>query len=133
MAEMWKRCAGLMLLLATACVTLQPPKTVEIGGHTVSVQRLGVHDSRDADFSDRAVLEALHRIVQAGVPMDKIEKVTLSTFHGRRDRGRPSFDLWLRIADCDKQVYMGANLHGRVVTVQDKGGCLKPAAGPSLQ
>ena len=124
MAEMWKRCAGLMLL-ATAC---ERPETVEIGGHMVSVQRLGVHDPRDADFSDRAVLDALHRTVQAGVPKDKIEKVTLSTFHGRRDRGRPSFDLWLRIADCGKLVYMAANLHGRVVTVQDKGGCLRNSA-----
>ena len=126
MTKMWKCCAGLMLLLVTAC---ERPEVADIGGHLVSIQRLGVQDSRDADFSGRAVLHALHRTLQAGVPKDKIEKVTLSTFHGRRDRGRPSFDLWLRIADCDKQVYMGANLHGRVVTVQDKGGCLKPAAG----
>jgi hypothetical protein len=130
MAEMWKRCAGLLLLLATAC---ERPETVDIGGHMVSVQRLGVHDIVYADFGDRAVLGALHRTVQAGVPKDKIEKVTLSTFHGRRDRGRPSFDLWVRIAGCNKQVYMGANLHGRVVTVQDKGGCLNLAAGTSPQ
>ena len=131
MTEMWKCCAGLMLLLlATAC---ERPETVDIGGHVVSVQRLGVHISRDADSSDRAVLDALHRTVQAGVPKDKIEKVTLSTFHGRRRRGRPSLDLWLRIAGCDKLVYMRANFNGRVVAVQDRGGCLKSSAGPALQ
>ncbi len=129
MTEMWKRCAGLILLLATACATGERPGAVlRRDFPAVAIQRLGAHDFLYADFGDRAVLDALYRIVQAGVPKDKIEKVTLSTFHGRRDRGRPSFDLWLRITDCDKQVYMGANHHGRVVTVQDRGGCLKPAA-----
>ena len=128
MTQMWKCCAGLMLLLVTACVTFQQPKTVDIGGHAVSVQRLGVHEFRDADFGDRAVLDALHRAVQAGVPKENIEHVSLTTSHGRNDGGRPSFDLWLRIAGCDQRVFMRANNHGRVVTVQDRGGCLKPAA-----
>ena len=129
---------GGMLLLATAC---ERPETVDISGHMVSVQRLGVHDIVYANFGDRAVLGALHRTVQAGVPKDKIEKVMLTATYGRRraisgrsGRRRPgAYELWLRIADCDKLVYMRANFNGRVLTVQDKGGCLKPAAGVSLQ
>ncbi len=134
MTEYWRRCAGLILLLATACTTGERPEAVlRRDFPAVALQRLGAHEYIYADYGDQAVLNALHHTVQAGVPKDKIEKVTLSTFHGRRDRGRPSFDLWLRITDCDKQVYMGANLHGRVVTVQDRGGCLESFAGASLQ
>ncbi len=35
---------------------------------------------------------------------------------------------WLRIAGCDSLVYMKANARGRVFSVHDKGGCLKPGA-----
>ena len=31
-------------------------------------------------------------------------------------------------AGCDSLVYMKANAHGRVFSVHDKGGCLKPGA-----
>ena len=84
---------------------------------------------------------ALHRTVQAGVPKDKIEHVALTAEYGRRraisgrfGRSRPSsYDLWLRIADCDKLFHMRANFNGRVVTVWDRGDCLKTAAGTSPQ
>ncbi len=127
MTNMWKCCAWLMLLFATACAMGERPGTVlRRDFPSVEIQRLGGYDSLHADSSDRAVLDALHRTVQAGVPKENIEHVSLRS----RVRGGKAgtHELWLRIAGCDKQVYMGANLHGRVVTVQDKGGCLKPAA-----
>ena len=142
MAEMWKRCAALMLLLATACTTGERPGAVlRRDFPAVAIQRLGAHEYIYADYGDQAVLNALHHTVQAGVPKDKIEKVILTATYGRRraisgrsGRRRPgAYELWLRIADCDKLVYMRANFNGRVLTVQDKGGCLKPAAGVSLQ
>ncbi len=131
MPNMWKCCTGLMLLLATACATGERPGAMlRREFPSVVIQRLGAHDILYADFGDRAVLNALHRLVQASVPKENIEHVSLTTFHSRFGvipGDRPdSYDLWLRITDCDKQVYMGANLHGRVVAVQDKGGCLKP-------
>ncbi len=132
MTKMWKCCAGMMLLLATACATGERPGAVlRRDFPSVEIQRLAGHDFLYADFSDRAVLDALHRTVQAGIPKDKIKKVILrSRFRGG---GAGSHELWLRIADCDKLVYMGANFNGRVVAVQDKGGCLKPTAGSSPQ
>ena len=138
MDGMWKRGAGLisLLLLASACVAGERQGAVlRREFPAVAIQRLGAYEFLYDDFSDRAVLNALHRTVQAGVPKDNIEKVILSMFYGRpgaifrEPDGRPSsYDLWLRIAGCDKLVYMGANFNGRVVTVQDQGGCLKPAA-----
>ena len=132
MTKMWKCCAWLMLLFATACATGERPGTVlRRDFPSVEIQRLGGHDFLYADSSDRAVLDALHRTMQAGVPKDKIEKVILRS---RVRGGRAgSHELWLRIAGCDKLVYMGANFNGRVVAVQDRGDCLKLAAGPSLQ
>ena len=141
MTEMWKRCAGLMLLLATACTTGERPGAVlRRDFPAVAIQRLGAHEYFYADYGDRAVLYALHRTMQAGVPKDKIEHVSLTASYGspfsffREPDGRPSaYDLWLRIAACDKLVYMRANFNGRVVAVQDRGGCLKSSAGLSLQ
>ena len=142
MTKMWKCCAGLMLLLATACATGERPGAVlRRDFPSVEIQRIGGHDSLYADFGDRAVLNALHRLVQAGVPKENIEHVALTAESGRRraisgrfGRSRPSsYDLWLRIADCDKLFHMRANFNGRVVTVRDRGGCLKPATGASLQ
>ena len=132
MTKMWKCCAGLMLLLATACTTGERPgAALRRDFPSVEIQRLGGHDFLYADSSDRAALDALHRTVQAGIPKDKIEKVILRS----RVRGgmAGSHELWLRIAGCDKLVYMGANFNGRVVAVQDRGGCLKSSAGLSLQ
>ncbi len=141
--QMWKRCAGLipLLLLATACVAGERPGAVlRRDFPAVAIDRIGVHEFLFADFGDRAVLDALHRILRAGVPKDKIEEVILSTSYGRpgmifrEPDGRPdAYDLWLRIAGCDKLVYMGANFNGRVMAVHDRGGCLKPAAGASPQ
>ncbi len=143
MGEVWKRRAGLMplLLLATACVAGERPGAVlRHDFPTVAIDRIGVHDFRFADFGDRAVLDALHRILQAGVPKDKIENVILSTSYGRpgmifrEPDGRPdAYDLWLRIAGCDKRVYMRAQFTGRVLAIHDKSGCLKQAAGSSPQ
>ncbi len=127
MPNMWKCCAGLMLLLATACATGERPGAVlRRDFPSVEIQRLGGYDSLYAGSSDRAALDALHRTVQAGIPKDKIEKVTLRS----RVRGGKAgtHELWLRIAGCDKLVYMGANFNGRVVAVEDEGGCLKPTA-----
>ncbi len=140
MTQMWKRSAGLMLLLATACTTGERPGAVlRRDFPAVAIQRLGAHEYLYADFGDRAVLNALHRAVQAGVPKDQIEHVSLTASYGfgfisSEPDGKPdSYDLWLRIADCDKLVYMGTNFNGRVVAVQDKGGCLKSSAGLSPQ
>ncbi len=138
MAEMWKRCAVLMLLLVAACATGERPGAMlRREFPSVVIQRLGAHDILYADFGDRAVLNALHRLVQAGVPKENIEHVSLTAFHSRFrvvSGDRPdSYDLGLRIADCDKLFYMGANFNGRVVTVRDRGDCLKTAAGSSPQ
>lgn len=143
MNEMWKRGAGLivLLLLATACVAGERPGAVlRRDFPAVAVQRLGAYEFRFDDLSDRAVLNALHRTLQAGVPKDQIEKVILTAFYGRpgaifrEPDGRPdAYDLWLRIAGCDKLVYMGANFNGRVVAVRDRGGCLKPATESASQ
>ncbi len=141
MTEMWKRCAGLMLLLATACTTGERPGAVlRRDFPAVAIQRLGAQEYFYADYGDRAVLYALHRTMQAGVSKYKIEKVVLTASYGppisifHEPDGRPdAYDLWLQIAGCDKLVYMGANFNGRVVAVQDKGGCLKSSAGASLQ
>ncbi len=128
--QMWKRGAGLLiplLLLATACVAGEPPGAVlRRDFPAVAIDRIGAHDFLFADFGDRAVLNALHRIVQVGVPKENIEHVSLRS----RVRGGKAgtHELWLRIAGCDKPVYMGANFNGRVVAVQDEGGCLKPTA-----
>ena len=140
---MWNRCAGLslLLLLATACVAGERPGAVlRRDFPAVAIKRIGEHDMVFADLGDRAVLGALHRSLQAGVPKDKIEHVSLTASYGspfsffREPDGRPSaYDLWLRIAACDKLVYMRANFNGRVVAVQDRGGCLKSSAGLSLQ
>ncbi|MHA1152895.1 MAG: hypothetical protein ACTSQ7_09575 [Alphaproteobacteria bacterium] len=144
MSGMWKRCAGLMLLLplATACVAVgeRPGDVLRRDFPAVAIRHLGAHDFLHVDFSDRAVLNALHRTMEAGVAKDRIEKVTLTASYGRlgatsgKSGGRPnSYDLWLRIADCDKLVFMGANFNGRVRAIQDKGGCLKPATGSAAQ
>ena len=141
MGGMWKRCAGLVLLLTIACVTGERPGAVlRRDFPAVAIQRLGVHDFLYADFGDRAVLNALHRTLRAGVPKDKIEKVILTAFCGRPgamsrepDGSPDAYDLWLRIAGCDKLVYMAANFNGRVRAVQDRGGCLNQAAGSSPQ
>ena len=138
MDEMWIRRSGLMLLLlllATACVTRERPGAVlHRDFPAVAIQRLGAYEVFYDDYSNRAVLNALHRTLRAGVPKDHIEKVTLTAFYGRpgwmsrEPDGRPdAYDLWLRITGCDKLVYMGTNFNGRVRAVQDKGGCLKPA------
>ncbi len=141
MTEYWKRCAVLMMLLATACTTGERPEAVlRRDFPAVAIQRLGAHEYFYADYGDRAVLYALHRTMQAGVPKDNIEKVVLTASYGppisifHEPDGRPgAYDLWLRITYCDKLVYMGANFNGRVIAVRDRGGCLKSSAGPSLQ
>ena len=140
MTQIWKRSAGLMLLLATACTTGERPGAVlRRDFPAVAIQRLGAHEYFYADYGDRAVLYALHRTMQAGVPKDKIEHVSLTASYGfgfisSEPDGRPdAYDLWLRITDCDKLVYMGANFNGRVIAVRDRGGCLKSSSGHSLQ
>jgi hypothetical protein len=143
MGEMWKRCAGLvsLLVLATACAAGERSGAVlRRDFPAVAIQTLGAHEYLYADFSDRAVLNALHRTVKAGVPKDSIEKVVLTAYYGgigriirEPDRRPDSYDLWLRIAGCDRQVYMAANFNGRVIAVRDEGGCLKQATGASPQ
>ena len=143
MDEMWKRGAGLilLLLLATACVAGERTEVVlRRDFPAVAIDRIGAHEFLYAEFGDRAVLNALHHTLQAGVPKDKIEEVILSTVYGRRGAifrepgGWPdAYDLWLRIAGCDKLVYMVANFNGRVLVVHDKSGCLKQAAGSAPQ
>ena len=131
-----------MLLLATACVAggERPGAVLRRDFPAVAIQPLGAYEFLYDDYRNQAVLDALHRTLRAGVAKDNIEKVTLTAHYGglgaisREPDGRPdAYDLWLRIAGCDRLVYMGANFNGRVVAVQDKGGCLKPTAGPSLQ
>ena len=44
-------------------------------------------------------------------------------------QGMPNhYEVWLRVAGCDSLVYMKASFTGRVFSVRDKGGCLKPGA-----
>ncbi len=143
MDEMWKCCAGLilLLLLATACVAGERPGAVlRRDFPAVAIDRIGAQDFLFADFGDRAVLDALHHILRAGVPKDSIEDVILSTAYGRpgmifrEPDGRPdAYDLWLRIAGCDKQVYMRAHFTGRLLAIHDGSGCLNQAAGSSPQ
>jgi hypothetical protein len=144
MNEMWNARTGLLLLLlATGCVPGGQSGAARPGGErpgavlrrdfpAVAIQRLGAYEHFYIDFGDRAILEALHRSLRAGVPKDSIERVTLTAYYGgigriiRAPDGRPdSYDLWLRIAGCERLVYMAANFNGRVVTVSDESGCLQ--------
>ncbi len=137
---MWNARAGLLLLLllATGCVAGARPGGERPGAvlrrdfPAVAIKRLGAHEYLYIDFGDRAILNALHRSLRAGVPKDSIERVTLTAYYGgvgriiRAPDGRPdSYDLWLRIAGCERLVYMAANFNGRVVTVSDESGCLQ--------
>jgi len=140
---MWKCGAGMiLLLLATACAAggERPGAVLRRDFPAVAIQTLGAYEFLYDDYRNQAVLDALHRSLRAGVAKDNIEKVTVTAHYGglgafsRESRGRPdAYDLWLRIAGCDRLVYMGANFNGRVIAVQDKGGCLKPATTASPQ
>ncbi len=47
----------------------------------------------------------------------------------RLPHGMPSYyEVWLRVAGCDPLIYMKASFTGRLFSVRDKGGCLKPGA-----
>ena len=126
------------MLLTTGCVAGARPGAERPGAvlrrdfPAVAIQRLGAHEYLYIDFSDRAVLEALHRSLRAGIPKDRIERVTLTASYGglgaisSEPDGRPdSYELWLRIAGCERLVYMAANFNGRVVTVSDESGCFQ--------
>ena len=140
---MWNRRAGLiLLLLAAACETAaeRPGAVLRREYPAVAVQRLGAYEEFYADYSDRAVLNALYRILRIGIAKDRIEKVVLTAHYGppfsvfHEPDGRPdAYHLWLRISGCDRQIYMAANFNSRVVSVSDKSGCLKQAARSAIQ
>ncbi len=101
----------------------------------VEINRIGDHRPFYSDYGDVALLDALHRVLRAGVAEEALEVATVTPVHGiglarlPAPHGYPSYDeLWLRIAGCDSLVYMKATAHGRVFSVHDKGGCLKPGA-----
>lgn len=138
MAEMWIRRAAVifLVLLPAACQAVERPETVlrrDFPG--VRVNRIGVVDPLYSDYGDIAVLEGVHRALRAGVPKPRIEEVIVAPVYERpgailhEPDGRPdAYDLWLRIAGCDKLVYMKARFTGRVFLVHDRGGCLKRAS-----
>ena len=50
-------------------------------------------------------------------------------FGGDFDDSRPlNYDIWVRIEGCPSPVHMKTNFSGRIVAVNDAGGCLTGAA-----
>ncbi len=134
---MWTHRAALALaLLLAACQAYGRPDVAlrrDFAG--VEINRIGDHHPSYSDYEDVALLDALHRLLRAGVAEEALEVATVAPVHSiglarlPAPRGYPSYyELWLRIAGCDSLVYMKANAHGRVFSVHDKAGCLKPGA-----
>ena len=134
---MWTHRAALPLaLLLAACQGAERPDVAlrrDFAG--VEINRIGDFHPAYADYEDIALLDALHRLLRAGVAWEALEVATVAPVHGigfarlPGPHGYPSYyELWLRIAGCDSLVYMKANASGRVFSVHDKGGCLKPGA-----
>ncbi len=91
-----------------------------------------------ADYEDIAVLNALHLALRRGVPKEALEVATVAPSGlgghdgggvARLPHGMPNYyEVWLRVAGCDSLIYMKASFTGRLFSVRDKGGCLKPGA-----
>ncbi len=136
---MWTHRAALPLaLLLVACqADGRPDVALRRDFAGVEINRIGDFHLTYADYEDIAVFNALHLALRRGVPKEALEVATVAPSglgsHGggvaQLPHGMPNYyEVWLRIAGCDSLVYMKANAHGRVFSVRDKGGCLKPGA-----
>ena len=102
----------------------------------VEINRIGDHRPFYSHYEVVVLLDALHRVLRAGVTEEALEVATVAPAHGigvarlPAPHGYPSYtrERWPRIAGCDSLVYMKANARGRVFSVHGKGGCLKPGA-----
>ncbi len=128
---------SLALLLAACQAAERPDVALRRDFGAVEVNRIGDFHPAYADYEDIAVLNALHLAVRRGVPKEALEVATVAPSgpggHGgapaQLPQGMPNYyEVWLRVAGCDPLVYMKASFTGRVFSVRDKGGCLKPGA-----
>jgi hypothetical protein len=76
--------------------------------------------------TERGRVEEVTRLIVEKLLIEPTEQLKALPRINREPDGRPdSYDLWLRIAGCERLVYMSANFNGRVVTVSDESGCLQ--------
>ncbi len=131
---------SLALLLAACQAAERPDVALRRDFGAVEVNRIGDFHPAYADYEDIAVLNALHLAVRRGVPKAALEVATVAPSglggHGgggaRLPQGMPNhYEVWVRVAGCDPLIYMKASFTGRLFSIRDKGGCLKPGAPTS--
>ena len=101
------------------------------------IRQLGGYSGSHGYDGSVALLNGLGYLVGHGVQRSAIEAASINgswslrrgLFGGDFDHGRPLYyDIWVTIEGCPDRVHMKANFRGRLIAVNDKGGCLKGAA-----
>jgi len=134
-----------LAFLLTACESpdgLQPGHDAKVQLREeypdVSIKRVGDYNSSVEDYHDVAILRAFKKIEGSGIPRERIESVVIDTpVIGGLSGGFsfPSFgvpshyDIWVTIADCEKQVFFKASGTGFLQSFRDQAGCLSQEQG----
>ena len=109
------------------------------------IRQLGGYGGSHGHDGSVALLNGLGYLVGHGVQRSAIESASINgswslrrglfavghrgLFGGDFDHSRPLYyDIWVKIEGCPDRVHMKANFRGRLIAVNDKGGCLTGAA-----
>ena len=128
--------AVLLALLTAACqATGERPSVRLYQDYPQSeIRHLGDYD--DPRFNDNsyiALRNGFDYLVSKGVDNAAIERASVQTVFGLGHHtllaSQPIYyDLWVKIEGCPSRVFMRTSFTGRLLTVQDAGGCLEDTA-----
>ncbi len=132
----WSLVAVLLALLTAACQATGERPSVRLYQDypRTEIRYLGGYD--DPRFNDNsyiALRNGFDYIVSKGVHHAAIERASVQTkfrvlHHGLLANLPIYHDVWVKIEGCPSSVFMRTSFTGRLITVQDPGGCLEDTA-----
>ena len=132
----WSLVAVLLSLFTAACQATGERPSVRLYQDypRTEIRHLGDYDdSRFNDYSYIALRNGFDYLVSKGVDNAAIERASVQTMYGLVHHtllaNQPAYyDLWVKIEGCPSRVFMRTTFTGRLITVQDAGGCLEDTA-----
>ncbi len=126
----------LLALLTAACQATGERPSVRLYQDypRTEIRHLGDYDDmRFNDYRYIALRNGFDYLVSKGVDNAAIERASVQTkfrlVHRTFLANQPIYyDLWVKIDGCPSRVFMRTSFTGRLLTVQDAGGCLKDTA-----
>jgi len=128
----WSLVAVLLALFTAACQTTgeRPSARLYQDYPRTEIRHLGDYDDlRFKEYRYIALRNGFDYLVSKGVDNAAIERASVQSMFGLVLGNQPIYyELWVKIEGCPSRVFMRTSFTGRLLTVQDAGGCLEDAA-----